>query len=138
DPFALDDQAYALLPARKKQKVLLVGSPNLFLEGALLVYENIDLIGRISPADYDAKPEVATGADVVVFDEFTPEVLPPAPPSLLYFHPAGKASPIAVRGQAANPHITEIDEGHPVMRWVTLSDVYMDKTDTFAPDARKG
>jgi hypothetical protein len=33
DPFALDDQAYALLPAKKKQKVLLVGSPNLFEQG---------------------------------------------------------------------------------------------------------
>jgi VWA domain-containing protein len=138
DPFALDDQAFALLPAKKKQKVLLVGSPNLYLEGALLVYENIDLIGRVSPADYDAKPELADGADVVVFDEHTPEVLPPPPTSLLYFHPTGKASPIAVRGEAPNPHITEIDEGHPVMRWVTLTDVYMDKTDAFTPDARKG
>jgi len=138
DPFALDDQAYALLPAKKKQKVLLVGSPNLFLEGALLVYENIDLLGRISPAEYDATPATADGADVVIFDEFTPEVLPPPPASLLYFHPTGTASPIAVRGQATNPHITEIDEGHPVMRWVTLTDVYMDKTDTFAPDPKKG
>ena len=138
DPFALDDQAFALLPAKKKQKVLLVGSPNLYLEGALLVYENIDLIGRVSPADYDAKPELADGADVVVFDEHTPEVLPPPPTSLLYFHPTGKASPIAVRGEAQNPHITEIDEGHPVMRWVTLTDVYMDKTDAFIPDAKKG
>ena len=138
DPFALDDQAYALLPVHKNQKVLLVGSPNLFLEGALLVYENIDLIGRVSPADYDANPDVAAGADVVVFDEHTPEVLPPPPASLLYFHPTGPASPIAVRGQAVNPHITEVDEGHPVMRWVTLTDVYMDKTDTFAPDAKRG
>jgi len=138
DPFALDDQAFALLPAKKKQKVLLVGSPNLYLEGALLVYENIDLIGRVSPAEYDAKPELADGADVVVFDEHTPEVLPPPPTSLLYFHPTGKASPIAVHGEAPNPHITEIDEGHPVMRWVTLTDVYMDKTDAFVPDAKKG
>jgi Ca-activated chloride channel family protein len=138
DPFALDDQAYALLPAKKKQKVLLVGSPNLFLEGALLVYENIDLLGRVSPGDYDARPDIADGADVVVFDEHTPEVLPPSPTSLLFFHPTGKASPIAIRREIASPHVTEIDEGHPVMRWVTLTDVYMDKTDSFAPDAKKG
>jgi hypothetical protein len=138
DPFALDDQAFALLPAKTKQKVLLVGAPNLFLEGALLVYDNIDLIGRISPADYDANPDQATGADVVIFDEHTPEVLPAPPTSLLYFHPTGAASPIAVRGDAANPHITEIDEGHPVMRWVTLGDVFMDKSDAFSPDARRG
>jgi hypothetical protein len=138
DPFALDDQAYALLPARKKQKVLLVGSPNLFLEGALLVYENIDLVGRVSAGEYDARPDVVGGADVVVFDDHTPEVLPPPPTSLLFFHPSGKNSPIAVRREVANPHITEIDEGHPVMRWLTLADVYMDKAESFAPDARKG
>jgi hypothetical protein len=138
DPFALDDQAYALLPAKKKQKVLLVGSPNLYLEGALLVYENIDLTARVSPAEYDAKPELAAGADVVVFDDHTPEVLPPPPTSLLFFHPTGKTSPITVRREVANPHVTEIDEGHPVMRWVTLTDVYMDKSESFAPDPKKG
>jgi hypothetical protein len=138
DPFALDDQAYALLPARKKQKVLLVGSPNLYLEGALLVYENIDLVGRVGPAEYDARPQVADGVDVVVFDDTTPEVVPAPPTSLLYFHPTGKASPIAVRGEVASPHITEVDEGHPVMRWVSLSDVYMDRSDAFAPDATRG
>ncbi|HEY6179943.1 MAG TPA: hypothetical protein VIX73_36075, partial [Kofleriaceae bacterium] len=138
DPFALDDQAFALLPAKKKQKVLLVGSPNLFLEGALLVYENIDLIGRVSAEDYDARPGLADGADVVVFDDVTPQAVPPPPTSLLYFHPTGKASPIAVRGEVTNPHITEVDEGHPVMRWVTLNDVYMDRSDAFAPDAKRG
>ncbi|HEY0476300.1 MAG TPA: VWA domain-containing protein [Kofleriaceae bacterium] len=138
DAFALDDQAFALLPVKKKQKVLVVGSPNLFLEGALLVYENIDLIGRISPEDYAARPAVADGADVVVFDDVTPEVVPPPPTSLLYFHPTGPASPIAVRGEVRSPHVTEADEGHPVMRWVTLSDVYMDKSEAFAPDARRG
>jgi len=138
DPFALDDQAFALLPAKKKQKVLLVGSPNLYLEGALLVYENIELIARVTPEDYAARPDVATGADVVVFDDATPDVVPPPPTSLLYFHPTGPASPIAVRGEVANPHVTEVDEGHPVMRWVTLSDVYMDKSAVFAPDVKKG
>ncbi|HMG53692.1 MAG TPA: VWA domain-containing protein, partial [Kofleriaceae bacterium] len=138
DPFALDDQAFALLPARKKQKVLLVGSPNLYLEGALLVYENIDLVGRISPDEYAARPRAADGVDVVVFDDCTPDVVPPPPTSLLYFHPTGAASPIAVRGEVAGPHVTEIDEGHPVMRWVTLTDVFMDKSDAFTPDASKG
>jgi hypothetical protein len=138
DAFALDDQAFALLPARKKQKVLLVGSPNLYLEGALLVYENIDLIGRVTAEEYAARPAIADGTDVVVFDDVTPAAVPPPPTSLLYFHPTGPASPIAVRGEVLAPHITEVDEGHPVMRWVTLSDVYMDRSDAFAPDAARG
>jgi hypothetical protein len=138
DPFALDDQAFALLPAKKKQKVLLVSTANLFLEGALLAYDNVDLLGRITPDEYDAKPQIADPADVVIFDDFAPAVLPSPPASLMFFHPTPANSPIAVRGDVANPHVTEADEGHPVMRWVQLSDVYMDKAMAFLPDGKKG
>jgi Ca-activated chloride channel homolog len=138
DPFALDDTAYALLPARKKQKVLMVTQDNLFLEGALLVYDNIESF-KVSPAEYAAKPTWADGMDVVVFDDYTPDTLPLAPTSLVFFHPTGPSSPIAVgKADVANPHITEIDEAHPVMRWVSMADVYMDKSETFAPDSKKG
>ncbi|HEY3806214.1 MAG TPA: BatA and WFA domain-containing protein [Kofleriaceae bacterium] len=138
DPFPLDDTAYALLPARKKQKVLMVTQDNLFLEGALLVYDNIEPF-KVSPAEYAAKPSIADGMDVVVFDDYTPDQLPAPPASLIFFHPTGPNSPIAIRaGEALNPHITEIDEGHPVMRWISMSDVFMDKSETFAPDVKKG
>lgn len=137
DPFPLDDEAYALLPVRKKQKVLMVTGDNLFLEGALLVYDNIDPT-KITPAEYDAKPSLADGMDVVIFDDFTPAVLPMPPASLLFFHPSGENSPFKVLGETTNPHITEIDEGHPVMRWVSMSDVNMDKSQVFAVDPKKG
>jgi hypothetical protein len=138
DPFALDDTAYALLPARKKQKVLMVTQDNLFLEGALLIYDNIEPF-KVSPAEYAAKPTISDGMDVVVFDDYTPESLPMPPASLIFFHPTGPSSPIALHtGEALNPHVTEIDEAHPVMRWVSMSDVFMDKSETFAPDPKKG
>ncbi len=137
DPFALDDQAYALLPARKKQKVLMVTEDNLFLEGALLVYDNADP-HKVTPAEYAANPAVADDMDVVVFDDVTPDVLPAAPTNLIFFHPTGEHSPIAVHGEIADPHITTMDESHPVMRWISMSDVHMDKSEVFAPDANKG
>jgi hypothetical protein len=137
DPFALDDTAFALLPARKKQKVLMVTEDNLFLEGALLVYDNVDPL-KVSPAEYAAKPSMADGMDVVIFDDYTPDVLPPPPASLLFFHPTGEHSPFKIAGELPGPKITEIDEGHPVMRWVTMSDVYMDKSNTFAIDPKQG
>ena len=96
DAFALDDTAFALLPARKKQKVLMVTEDNLFLEGALLVYDNVDPM-KVKPAEYAAKPSIADGMDVVIFDDYTPDALPPPPASLLFFHPTGPHSPIAVR-----------------------------------------
>jgi hypothetical protein len=125
------------LPARKKQKVLMVTEDNLFLEGALLVYDNIDP-NKLTPAEYTAKPELADGMDVVIFDDFTPEIVPQPPTSLLYFHPTGPNSPFPVKGELKNPRITEIDEDHPVMRWVTMSDVYTDRSNTFGIDPRKG
>jgi hypothetical protein len=115
----------------------MVTNDNLFLEGALLVYDNIDPL-KIKPAEYAAKPSIADDMDVVIFDDYTPETLPPPPASLLFFHPTGPSSPFAVVRDATAPHITEIDEGHPVMRWVTMSDVYMDKSEVFAPDPKKG
>ncbi len=137
DPFALDDTAYALLPLRKKQKVLMVTGDNLFLEAAMLVYDNVDPL-KVTPAEYDAKPSLADGMDVVVFDEFTPAVIPPSPTSVIYFHPTGPNSPFKISGETTDPHITEIDEGHPVMRWLTMSDVYTDKSDVFAVDSKLG
>jgi hypothetical protein len=137
DSFALDDQAFALLPARKKQRVLMVTKDNLYLEGAVLVYDNIDAT-KITPEEYDAKPSLADGQDVVIFDDHTPSVLPASPTSLLFFHPSGPNSPFVVKGTLRNPAITEVDEGHPVMRWVTMADIYTDSTNTFAIDPRKG
>jgi hypothetical protein len=137
DAFPLDDVAYARLPARKKQNVLMVTEDNLFLEGAMLVYDNVDA-RKMTPAEYAAKPSLADDFDVVIFDDYTPDTLPPPPASLLFFHPTGANSPFTIRGELTNPRITEIDEDHPVMRWVTMSDVYTDKSNTFAVDIRKG
>jgi hypothetical protein len=137
DPFPLDDEAFALLPARKKQKVLLVTTDNLYLEGAILVYDNI-VTDKVTPDEYKAKPSVANDYATVIFDDYTPEVLPPPPIALMFFHPTGELSPVALSGVATRPHITDTDENHPVMRWVTMSDVNFDSSGVFRPDASRG
>jgi hypothetical protein len=145
DPFPLDDEAWALLPARKKQSVLLVTRDNLYLEGAMLVYDNIE-VWKATPEEYDANPartivaHAATGKlyDAVVFDDHTPAVLPPPPVNLVLFHPTGERSPIAIRGTLPRPRITELADDHPVMRWVQLGDVNFDASEVFAPDRAKG
>ena len=137
DPFPLDDEAFALLPARKKQKVLLVTEDNLYLEGAVMVYDNIEP-AKVTPAEYDANPAIAADFSVVIFDEHTPAQVPPPPAHLLYFHPAKDRSPVRVTGVLERPRITELDETHPVMRWVGLSDVNFDKSAVFAADRDRG
>ena len=80
----------------------MVTSDNLFLEGALLVYDNIDPM-KVSPAEYAAKPSIADGMDVVIFDDYTPDALPPPPASLLFFHPTGEHSPVRDPRRGADP-----------------------------------
>ena len=144
DPFPLDDQAWALLPARKTHSVLMVTRENLYLEGALLVYEDLGY-EWVTPEQYDAAPaEViknpVTGRlyDTVIFDDVTPAVVPPPPVNLIYFHPTGEHSPFVSRGEVPRPRITETDDDHPVMRWIQLSDVNFDKSEVFVPDRTKG
>ena len=144
DPFPLDDQAWALLPARKKPSVLMVTDANEYLRKGLEVYDNISL-ARITPAMYDADPAAAvqnpdTGRayDAVVFDDHTPAVMPPPPSHLVYFHPTGEHSPFTSRGVAPRPRVTETDQKHPVMKWVELSDVNFDASEIFVPDRGKG
>lgn len=144
DPFPLDDQAWALLPARKNQAVLLVGKRNDYLKEAMEVYDNI-VLAFATPDEYDAAPEQvaqnpATGRpyDVVVFDDHTPAVRPAPPTNLLYFHPTGEHSPFPSRATVPRPRVTETDKDHPVMRWVELSDVNFDSAEVFSPDRARG
>ncbi|MCG8422085.1 MAG: VWA domain-containing protein [Proteobacteria bacterium] len=140
DVFALDDEAFALLPARKKQKVLLVTNDNLYLEGAMLVYDSIH-IDKLLPAEYEERissGDLAT-YDAVFFDSYTPEKIPPTPSThLAYFDPRGEHSPFAIRRTVEAPRITEIDEAHPVMRWVVMSDVNFDRSSVFDVDRTSG
>lgn len=133
DPFAVDDVAFALLPIQRKQKVLLVSTDNLYLEGALLLDPNIT-VDKVKPTEYPAwvdSGQVKT-YDVVVFDAFTPDASPPVH-GAIYFNPTGDKSPIPIRGEIKRPFITDTEKNHPVMRWVTLSDVNIDRSSIFSP-----
>ena len=127
DVLPLDDRAYALLPPRKKVKVLLVSAGNLFLEGALLLDENLE-VEKVAPAGYDAQK--AARFDAVVLDSF----VPPTPPTThaLYIDPRGADSPFPLRGELASPIVTEVAADHPIMRWVTLRDLNISRASRFA------
>lgn len=131
DAFPVDDLAYALLPERHKQKVLLVSEDNLYLEGALLLDPNIT-VDKIKPAEWAETDK--SGYDVVVLDGFTPpEGLPPTK-AALYFRPTGDKSPFKARGELKRPFVTDVERDHPVTRWVTLSDVNIDSSMILAPE----
>ncbi len=135
DVFALDDSASALLPERKKQRVLTVTRDNLYLEAALLLDTNIH-VDKIRPEEYAT--ELAAGRlegySVTVLDGFAPESPPPTPASI-YFRPDPERSPVPARGELERPFITEVNPDHPLTRWVTLGDVNIDRSLVLAPAA---
>jgi hypothetical protein len=96
DVLPLDDVAYALLPPRHKLKVLAVTAGDLFLEGALLLDENLE-VEKVAPAAYRAAE--AARFDAVIFDGFTPDAPPPV--HALYLDPHGPGSPFAIAGELA-------------------------------------
>lgn len=124
-------------PERKTQLVLLVTQDNLYLEGALLVIPNVE-VKKVTPRDYDLDPRIAGEMDAVIFNDYTPRALPPARAGLLFFHPTGPNSPFAISHHVDAPRITGVDDAHPVLRSVTMSDVNIEKSDVFLPDARRG
>ncbi len=138
DPFPLDDLAYALLPTRRMMKVLMVlPHEDIPLRAALLTYDNI-VPEEDTPAEYevDAHTGKVKQYDAIVFDDYTPAEVPQV--NAIYFHPDADKSPVAIKKDLKDPHVTDIDEAHPLMRWIGLSDSHFDDTHGFAPDKGKG
>ena len=69
DVLPADDVAFALLPERRRARVLVVTPGNTYLEAALLLDEYLD-VTTLSPAEWLARKK--DPADVVVFDGVTP------------------------------------------------------------------
>lgn len=131
DVLPTDNHAYAVLPERERVKLLMVTRGNLFLEGALLAAsageENHLQIDKLSPTQYsDDKP---LRYDAVLFDAWTPA----KPPEVhaIYLDPQGEQSPFAVAKTVTAPYLSDIDEQHPVMRWVSLGDINMSRSSVF-------
>jgi hypothetical protein len=122
DDLPADDHAYALLPERRRAKVLVVSPGNLYLQAALLLDEFLD-VTTVTPEVY-ARTVAASGTtkvDVVIFDRVTPVEPPRA--NALYLDPRGPGSPVKVGEELTQPGFDKIDRKHPVVRFLALEDV---------------
>ena len=132
DDLPADDHAYALLPERRRAKVLVVSEGNTYLEAGLLLDEYLD-VTQTTPKEYATKyAAAAPGAfDVMVFDRVTPAELPRA--NALYLDPAGPGSPVKVEGEIVQPGFDKIDRKHPLVRFTALDDVNIARGHKLAP-----
>jgi VWA domain-containing protein/aerotolerance regulator-like protein len=122
DDLPLDDHAYAAVPGVERLRVLRVGAPDLYLDGALLsLGEGVTVSGARAEA---AERERAhwSAYDVVIFDGVAPA---PAPREghFLYLAPRGPGSPFEERGVVKDPVIADVRKGHPLLRQLDLADV---------------
>lgn len=121
DDLPADDHAYALLPERRRAKVLVVSLGNNYLDAALLLDEYLDVVNA-TPADYANK--YAAGQekfDVIIFDQVTPAQMPKA--AALYLDPRGPGSPVKVEGALESPGFDKIERKHPIVRFTALDQV---------------
>jgi hypothetical protein len=119
DALALDDVAYAVLPAPPRRRVLLVSKGNFFLEKLLAADQSVafELAG---PESFT--PAIAGKFDVVILDNALPGDFDAAqwPASFLFLGQTPFHSGAAALEQ---PLVTDLDTEHPVLRLVNLQNV---------------
>jgi hypothetical protein len=123
DDLAVDDTAFAVVPGLARWKVLRVGEPDLFLDGALLSLGAGVEVRRAPAKALEAGRATWARYDAVIFDGVTPSP-PPTAGGYIYLDPRGPASPFADRGAVLrDPIITDTHKAHPLLRFLALGDV---------------
>ncbi|MGA3122239.1 MAG: VWA domain-containing protein [Polyangiaceae bacterium] len=131
DDLPADDHAFALLPERRRSKVLVVTEGNTYLDAALLLDEYLDVT--------DVVPDGYAGAvgkakwDAVIFDRVTPAQAPGT--NALYLDPRGLGGPVASQGDLKAPGFDKLDRKHPVVRFLALDAVNVSRGHRLVPQA---
>jgi hypothetical protein len=122
DDLPLDDRAYATVPGVERLRILRVGAPNLYLDGALLSLGETAAVHGARPEAVESTRARWTSYDVVIFDGVAPA---PAPTTghFLYLAPRGTGSPFPGRGVLRDPVFSDMRRGHPLLRQLDLADV---------------
>jgi hypothetical protein len=117
DDLPADDHAYALLPERRRVRVLVVTEGNTYLEAALLLDEYLD-VNLIAPAEYPPRESY----DVTIFDGVAP---PPEKRtgSLLYLNPPAEGSPVKIERKLEDFGFDTWDKKHPILRFSAMGDI---------------
>ena len=119
DELAVDDHAYAVLPERRRTKVLAVTPGNTYLEAALLLDEYLE-VTTVSP--HELVDALGKGKyDVAIFDGVTPSLKPGLP--TLYLDPHGNDGPVKVGAEIKDPAFDKLERKHPILRWTALDNV---------------
>lgn len=128
DDLPVDDHAYALLPERRRARILCVTPGNTYLEAALLLDEYLD-VTSVAPDKY---PVLQGQFDVTIFDGVAPQVSKNSG-HVFYINPSGKDSPLEVKGTVDDAGFDTWDKKSPLLRWTALGDVNIARAAKMVP-----
>jgi hypothetical protein len=126
DALPLDDVAFAYLPIKRRTRTLLVTQSNNFLETLLKLDTYVELTVT-DPANYRESPNV----DAYIFDRFAPPTAPARPALIIGTPSAPWLKPST--GDVQKPEITTWSENHPVMQFVSVHDVTIERASRIDP-----
>jgi hypothetical protein len=127
DDLPADDVAYALLPERRRARILLVSPGNTYLEAALLLDEYLD-VTQVAPSDRlpDGK------FDVAILDGVAPP-LDERVGSALYLNPPAASSPVPLGAPLEEFGFDTWERKSAVLRFMSMGDVQVAKGHAFKP-----
>ena len=121
DALAVDNTAWLALRPDTQIRTLLVSESDstsgYYLRRALALEPRVAL-SAVEPAAYAPSAEY----DLIIFDEFAPDALPPAG-ALLFFGVVPELPGLSAVGELENPPVLATDREHPVTRFINPSNV---------------
>jgi hypothetical protein len=127
DDLPADDRAYALIPERRRARVLVVTAGNTYLEAALLLDEYLD-VTDVTPAAYPAPGTF----DVTIFDGVAPPLAENAR-SVIYLNPPANG-PVKLGKSISGFGFDTWDKKSPIVRFIALGDVQVANGHALEPE----
>ncbi len=128
DNLPADDHAYALMPERRRSRVLVVTPGNTYLEAALLLDEYLD-VEIITAKEYPP----AEKYDVTIFDSVAP-ALAKNTGAALYLNPPEQGSPVKLGRKIKMFGFDRWDKKSPVLRWIAPADIQVAEGHALIPE----
>jgi hypothetical protein len=125
DDLPADDVAYALLPERRRARILVVSAGNTYLEASLLLDEYLD-VSQIAPG----APLPDGKFDVAIFDAVAPP-LSDRIGAALYLNPPATGSPVPHGAAIEDFGFDTWERKSPVLRFMSMGDIQVAKGHSF-------
>ncbi len=127
DDLPADDVAYALLPERRRARILVVSPGNTYLEASLLLDEYLD-VSQIAPG----APLPDGKFDVAILDGVAPP-LSDRVGAALYLNPPAEGSPVPFGASLEDFGFDTWERKSPVLRFMSMGDIQVSKGHAFKP-----